>query len=326
MILIGRASPINPHPYDVVAGWIQEKYPEIAPHFHLCTLPYRLKDVAPYKLFVHWLQDPIDVTDPFKFLQAMELQFDCDAQQIPVLNRVEQHKNTGKIEAYKRLAKAGIRTPRIYSFKTPQEFMRALPTLPYPLILRDDVGHAGQFVFCRDEDELRAAPFETYYRPVLSEFIDVRGEDGRYRKFRCVVAGNHVVSHHVQISQTWETRGNNRIKDAETREEEIAYISNPDPFAEEMRLVAKALELDFLGIDYGIDKDGDLVVWEANQYPHLHFSKVDLIYRNFAMERTIAAMVLSYLERAGIEPPSKLVEQAGYGALPIDLPVTASNQ
>lgn len=312
MILIGRAKPVNPHPYDVVAGWIQEKFPEIAPHFHLCTLPFRLKESSPYNLFVHWLQDPIDVTDPFTFLQAMELQFDCDSQGIPVINRVDQHKNTAKIEAARRLTKAGLRTPRIFSFKTPQEFMRALPTLPYPLILRDDVGHAGQFVLCRNEDELRAAPFETYYRPVLSEYIDVRGDDGRFRKYRCVVAGHHVISHHVQISQTWETRGNNRIKDAETREQEIAYISQPDPFADEMREIARALELDFLGIDYGIDQDGELVVWEANQYPHLHFSKVDLIYRNFAMERTIAAMVLFYLEKAGIEAPEKLIDLASF--------------
>lgn len=311
-ILIARAEPTRPHPYDVVAEWIQSKYPDIAPRFHLCTLPYRPRESAPYRLLVHWLQDPIEVIAPFAFIQAMELQLFCDDQGIPVINRVDRHRNTGKAETSRRLSQAGIRTPRIFTFKTPQEFMRALPTLPYPLILREDIGHAGAFILCRDEDELRAAPFEQLYRPVLSEYIDVRGEDGRYRKYRCIIVGDQAVTHHLQVSATWETRGNQRIKDASTREEEIAYISNPEPFAEEMRGVAQALELEFLGIDYGIDPEGNVVVWEANQYPHLHFSTKDLIYRNFAMERTIAAMVLFYLEQAGVEPPEKLLSQAGY--------------
>ncbi|MBC8065866.1 MAG: hypothetical protein H7Y17_13620 [Chlorobia bacterium] len=311
-ILIGRAPPINPHPYDVVAQWIQEKYPDIAPRFHLCTFPFRLRESAPYKLFVQWVQDPIDVVNPMTFLQAMELQYDCNSQEIPIVNGVDRHRNTAKIQAHQRLSGAGIRTPRIHTFRNPKEFMQALPNLTYPLILREDVSHGKQFCLLNNEDDLRQAPFGNFYRPVLSEFIDVQSDDGRYRKYRSVVAGGRVISHHVQVSDSWETRGKQRIKDAATREEEIAYISNPDPFAKEMLEVAKALELEFAGIDYAIDRKGDLVVWEANQYPHLHFSTKDLIYRNFAMERTIAAMVLSYLELAGVEPPEKLVHQAGY--------------
>lgn len=325
-ILISRERTGDSHAYDVVAEWIKSKFPEIAHHFHLCYLPFLPRESAPYNLLVNWLQDPLEVTNPITFLQAMELQFACEGKQIPIINRADRHKNTGKLDAYQRLSKAGIYTPRIFSFKTPQEFMRALPTLPFPLILRDDVGHAGEFFFCQDEDELRRVPFEGFFRPVLSEFLDVQSPDGRFRKYRCVVAGDRVISHHVQISDNWETRGNHRIKDASTREEEIAYISLPDPQEEIMLNVSKALDLEFLGIDYGIDADGDVVIWEANQYPHLHFSKVDLIYRNFAMDRTIAAMVLMYLERANIKAPDKLIELAGYGALPMDLPVTASNQ
>ncbi|HQU19495.1 MAG TPA: hypothetical protein PLA92_10650 [Fimbriimonadaceae bacterium] len=55
-----------------------------------------------------------------------------------------------------------------------------------------------------------------------------------------------------------------------------------------------------------------MVVCEANLYPHIHFSKNDLVYRNFAMERTIAGMVRYYLEQAGIPAPARLIHQASY--------------
>lgn len=311
-ILIARERTLPTHPYDVVTSWIQEKCPDFAHRFHLASLPFLPPESSPYRLLVNWFQDPLDVVNPFTFLQALELEQACRSQQIPVVNAMSNHQNTGKIRAYSRLSKAGIYTPRIFHFKSPQEFMRALPTLPYPLILRDDIGHAGSFVLCQNEDQLREAPFHTFHRPILSEYVDVQSADRRYRKYRCIVVGNRVISHHLQTSETWETRGNQRIKDAQTREEEIAYILNPDPFEEIMLKVSQALELEFLGIDYGIDSDGDVVIWEANQFPHLHFSKVDLVYRNFAMDRTIAAMVQYYLERAGVEPPQKLKALSSY--------------
>jgi hypothetical protein len=301
LILVGRLPHVKPHAYDVVVDWIRSKHPDLGRHFVLGTLPCGLPQGI--KLLVQWIQDPLDVTDPFSFLHALELQSACDEKGIPIVNRVEAHKNTAKTAALERLTAVGIKTPRVF---------QGIEGIRFPVILREDVGHAGEFQLLNSLEEAKEAPFEKFYRPVLSEYWDVQSPDGLYRKYRCVVAGDRVVSHHLQISDTWLTRGSNRIKDLQTREEEIAYISQPDPFASTMLEVARALELDYVGIDYGLDAEGNAVIWEANQFPHLHFSKVDLIYRNFAMERTIAAMIAFYLEKAGLEVPQKLVEMAGY--------------
>jgi hypothetical protein len=311
-ILIGRTAPVEGHPYDVVAQWIRQKHPELAPLFHLCKLPFRLGADSPYSLLVQWIQDPLHVTDPFNYLYALELQSDFDAAGFPVVNRVERQANTGKLEARKRLCEAGVCTPKIRSFATKTDFLDSVRSLPLPLIVREDVGHGCEFHLVQSVKDAEAVTWEKFYRPVVSEYVDVQSPDGRYRKYRCFVIGDSVITHHLQTSESWLTRGSNRIKDLQTREEEIAYLSSPDPNEDIMRATGKALELEYLGIDYSVDASGNVIVWEANQYPHLHFSKVDLIYRNFGMERTIAAMVRYYISAAGLEPSERLIRQASY--------------
>jgi hypothetical protein len=161
-------------------------------------------------------------------------------------------------------------------------------------------------------EDVRNAPVENYVRPALSEFIDVRSPDGLYRKYRSIVVGDSTIAQHLQISESPVTRGAARLKTLETREEEIEFISKPDPHADLMQAVRRALDVDFGGIDYGFDQSGQLVIWEMNLYAHLPWSKYELTYRNFAVERCYAAMVRHYLQLAGEPIPDKLERQTAY--------------
>lgn len=68
----------------------------------------------------------------------------------------------------------------------------------------------------------------------------------------------------------------------------------------------RALELDFATFDYGYDREGAVVVWEANPYPHIQMSTKNLTYCNHAIHRTLAAVVKLYLTRAQLPVPAKL--------------------
>lgn len=305
-VLIAQSPPVAPHPYTVILSWIQQKHPELARHFDIALLPAKLN--AGSKAVVFWLSDPTEFFNPPLHDQALQLEAEATQLGLPIHNRPSCQANVGKLAAHGRLRAAGIFAPNI----APIEIGGEAPDLSYPFIVRDDVGHGGEFRLIEKPEDLRCLNREDFFRPVASEFVDVRSEDGRYRKFRAIVVGGSVVSHHLQTSNIWLTRGANRINDLQTREEEIEYVSNPDAFSDLMLRVSKALELEFLGIDYSIDREGRVVIWEANPFPHLHFSKAVLMYRNFAMERTIAAIVRESLLLAGVEPSRKLERQASF--------------
>ena len=157
------------------------------------------------------------------------------------------------------------------------------------------------------ERELRAIPLEQFRRPIAVKLVDVRTpEDGLFRKFRYVVAGRVGVPHHMQATQDWITRGDIRFHNETTRSQEESYISRPDPHHELFQRARRSLELDLVAFDYGFDRRGELIIWEANPYPHFHIPKGRLSYLAPAMHRTLAAVVHLYLDRAGMAIPQRL--------------------
>lgn len=311
-ILIARVPPVNPHPYDVVLDWLRRHHPQLGRFFDLCGLAFTIPEDSNYKVHTAWLQDPVDRLNPPAYAAELDLVRQCRERGIKVINPIDKHNNLSKIEADKRLAAAGIRTPKITKVETVEHLKDHLCSVAPPVVLRENRYHQGEFYLIENMEQAKAAPLELYDEPVLSEFLSVRSDDGLYRKFRCVVVGDQVISHHLQISDGWITHGKKRISNLQTREDELTYLNAPDPHEDVMCRACKALDLEYLAVDYGIAPDGEVVVWEANQYPHLHFSTKNLMYRNFAMDRTIAAIVLQYLQEAEIDPPKKLVQQASY--------------
>ena len=68
--------------------------------------------------------------------------------------------------------------------------------------------------------------------------------------------------------------------------------------------------LDLVAFDYSYDASGQLVVWEANEYPDLSFpAGADVEYTRPFVERSYAAIAAMYLRAAGSRIPSSLMSK-----------------
>lgn len=309
--------------YDPVLDWMKRRAPGIAAAFRaaLYPLPEQLAaggtawppDLAGVRVVVPWLQDPVQAWSRPTYAIAMDFAGHCDRLGIVTLNRVERLTNATKSVAPALIAAAGLRTPRTVAIADPAAFRRDLCGLAPPLVVREDWGHGMGFALADSAAEARAIPLERFARPVACERIDVRdARDGLFRKYRYFAAGAAGISQHLQVSADWITRGGTRLLDDATRAAELAYIAAPDPHHARFQAARAALKLDMVAFDYGYDRAGDVVVWEANPFPRLDFDQPGTRYRNLALHRTVAAMLKLYLDAAGLGVPELIARLTAY--------------
>lgn len=293
--------------YDVILDWIALNLPQERRRFDLRELPFALPPDSDHALLAPWLQDPVEDRCETTYRQILALEAQCDARGIPVVNRPERLANAIKDSGARRMAAAGLRTPRMLRIDDPAAFRRDFGGLDFPFFVRENRKHGRRMLRADDPDQARALPLEEFAAPVAIELIDLADpRDGLYRKYRYVVAGEFGVPHHLQMSQEWITRGRHRRIDAQSEAEELRYIGTPCPHHAAFQRAREALELDFVAFDYGLDASGEAVVWEANPYPLLQFSRTQLAYRNEAIHRTLAILVAHYYRRAGLALPARL--------------------
>lgn len=298
--------------YDVVLDWVALNLPGQREFFELQTLPWSLPKDHRQLLMIPWLQDPVEQWCPRTYEQALQLTRECDAKNVPVVNRPERLSRAGKFQGARLMAESGLRVPRVARIADPHEFRKDFLGFSFPLFVREDCGHGGKMVRADTPDEARAIPLRKFKEPVVIELIDLPdAHDGFYRKYRYVVAGDFGVPHHLQVSTDWITRGGNRVINETTRAQELAYIETPCPHHDAFQRARKALGLDFVAFDYSLDQNGMPVVWEANPYPFLQFSRKGLKYRNEAMHRTMAILVAFYFQSANLPLPQKLAQYLG---------------
>ena len=301
------------HFYDVVLRWVAENYPEFSPLFQIQSLPRVLPLESSIVLHIPWFQDPVQEWSRWRYREANRLAARCDARGIPIINRVDRLINASRSVGARLMQDAGIRTPRTARIEDIAAFRETLLGLRLPLFVRDDWGHGKRMVRADTIEEARSLPLDEIARPVASEIVDVQDRrDGLFRKYRYIAVGELGVTHHLIITKGWVTRGTVRVKNDQTRDEELAYIEQQDPHHEEFQRARKALGLDFVAFDYGYDQEGRMVAWEANPYPFIQISTDYLSYRNHAIHRTLAAMLRLYLHTGGIPVPEKLEREARY--------------
>lgn len=295
--------------YDVIVDWVAANLPRLSPLLDVRDLPVRIRDWSPYVLHVPWLQDPVQEWSPETYQIALDLAAECDSRGIPVINRVDRLLNASKSIASQLMREAGINVPRMAPVVDRREFERSLLGLRLPLFIREDWGHSRNIFRVDAPADLAAIPWSTFHRPLAVEVVDVSDpRDGLHRKYRYFAAGELGVSHHVQISQEWITRGENRVITPQTQADELAYIAAPDPRHEMLQRARRALGLDMVAFDYGLNRDGQMFVWEANPFPSFAFAARRLVYRNPAIHRTILAIMRMYLDTAGLPVPPAIDE------------------
>jgi len=154
-----------------------------------------------------------------------------------------------------------------------------LPGRMFPIILRPVDSHAGSGLEKLDDPAtidgyLDRHPGETFY---LSPFIDYSGADGRFRKLRVALVGGRPFIVHMAISNHWMVHYLNAGMDQDPgkRAEEAAMMASFDAGFAARHAAAfaglhAAFGLDYLALDCAEDRDGRLLVFEADTAMIVH--------------------------------------------------------
>jgi glutathione synthase/RimK-type ligase-like ATP-grasp enzyme len=303
-----------PNFYQLFLDWVARNYPHYESLFEFRLLPCPPLEFDNYALHLPWLQDPVENWSAQAYAQAYKLEISFEQHGIKVINPVSRLSHAGKHEGAQRIASAGLRTPRMARIADIGAFRRDRGGLEFPFFIREDWGHGGKIERIENDAQLARIDVDNYRRPIAVELIDAKGADGLYRKYRYFAIGDYGISYHLVVADNWITHRDDSIYNASTRAEELAYTACPDPNHELFQKAMRALELDYAAFDYGYDRAGHIVVWEANPYPFISRPRIGAVndYVIPAIHRTLATRLLFYLEQAGIAPPPELRLVATY--------------
>jgi glutathione synthase/RimK-type ligase-like ATP-grasp enzyme len=198
----------------------------------------------------------------------------------PVINDPRAVTRTGRIDNAERLAALpGVVTPRTLPVKrdilTGSEGMNWIADHRYvfPLLLRSPGYHTGRnFILVENSAGLTAAAAGLPGDELLViEYLDARGRDGSARKYRAMLIGGEIYPLHLAISQNWKVHyfTSDMADRADHREEELAFLSDMRGALGTKAMAGLAainteLGLDYAGIDFGLDRSGKLLLFEAN--------------------------------------------------------------
>jgi glutathione synthase/RimK-type ligase-like ATP-grasp enzyme len=171
----------------------------------------------------------------------------------------------------------------------------------FPLLLRSPGHHTGNhFTWVETPDELAAVRDALPGQELLViAYVDGRGADGMYRKYRVLFIGGKLYPLHLAISPNWKVHyfSADMAERPDHRAEEAAFLADMPaalgaPALAALERIAETLGLDYGGIDFGRDAAGNILLYESNATmavfpppPDEHFA-----YRRAPIERVIAAM------------------------------------
>lgn len=157
--------------------------------------------------------------------------------------------------------------------------------LDFPLIARPLDSHAGRDLervadsaaLQRYLDQVAAAEF------FIAPFIDYRGTDGLFRKFRIALVGGKAFAVHMAVSAHWMIHYVNAgmYEDAKKRQEEAQFMMHFDSFiarhGQALNLIVERMGLDYVCFDGAETQAGELLIFEIDHVMVVHaMDPVDL--------------------------------------------------
>jgi glutathione synthase/RimK-type ligase-like ATP-grasp enzyme len=181
----------------------------------------------------------------------------------------------------------------------------------FPLIIRPVDSHAGKDLDKLEDVDalvnyLQDMPNSEFY---ISRFVDYRGQDGLFRKYRIVLINGKPFVCHVGISEHWMIHYLNAgmAENSDKRAEEERFMTDFDSrfackHAEAFRAIYKQVGLDYLGIDCGETADGKLLIFEIDSCMIIHaIDPIDIFpYKQPQMNKVFSAfrqMLLNAAQR-----------------------------
>ena len=162
-----------------------------------------------------------------------------------------------------------------------------LPGDDFPLIVRPLGSHAGHDL----ERMASAADLHAYLSKVdagrfyIARFVDYRNEDGQYRKYRIALIDGSPYICHFAVSSHWMIHYLNAGMDesALKREEEARIMAHFDQqfarrHAQAFRAIDARMLMPYLGIDCAETREGELLVFEADNAMIVHAMDAEEMY------------------------------------------------
>jgi hypothetical protein len=172
----------------------------------------------------------------------------------------------------------------------------------FPIIIRPPGSHAGFGLAKIDDadglrDYLSERPEEELF---VSHYIDYASEDGRFRKFRLVVIDGKAFACHMAIADEWKVwyLNGDMAASIPNRIEEAAFMQFFDgEFASRHRgaltAMARAIGLDYFIVDCAETREGDLLIFEADNAAIVHDMDPPSVYpyKSAQMQKIFSAFV-----------------------------------
>jgi aromatic-L-amino-acid decarboxylase len=236
----------------------------------------------------------------------------------PVINRPQAVLASGRCEIAQRLSEL----PGVIAAKTltlSREVLSAADApdalthhgFTFPLLLRTPGFHQGEhFLRVESYDDLPASLAALPGRDLtVIQYLDARGRDGKMRKYRVMMIDGQLYPLHAAVSSHWKIHyfsaemadhPEHRAEDAEFLEN-MTGVLGPRALAA-LTAIQAVLGLDYGGIDFGLNEEGEVLLFEANAtmavIPPGPDSRWD--YRRPAVARICGAVDRMLMEKAGV--------------------------
>jgi glutathione synthase/RimK-type ligase-like ATP-grasp enzyme len=194
----------------------------------------------------------------------------------PAINAPARIVDTGRAAVTRRLAAIpNVVTPRTQRFARAALDAAALAAagFTYPVLLRSPGYHTGEhFTSVASADELADARDALPGDELLAiAYLDGRGDDGNYRKYRVLFIDGRLYALHLAIARDWKVHyfSSDMNDRPDHRAEEAAFLADmhgvlgPRAVAA-LERIRDTLALDYGGVDFGLDRAGNVLVYEAN--------------------------------------------------------------
>ncbi len=184
--------------------------------------------------------------------------------------------------------------------------------LPGPVFVRLVNEHDGNLTgLIEDQAELDEAVARMLLfgippeRLVVVQYIETADEEGLYRKYSAFRMGERVFPRHQIFGWSWVLKIPT-LREEEHIEEEWRYL-RAFPHELELRRIFDDARVDYGRIDYSLDRDGQIQVWEINTNPIVMFRPQDYVEAHLPAQKFFLATVLPALEAlalSGVEEQS----------------------
>jgi hypothetical protein len=223
--------------------------------------------------------------------------------QTKTINDPDRVLATGRAETAHRLnGIPGVLVPRTEAFARSglTSDQLAARGWTFPLLLRAPGYQAGRYFERVDgpadfAGALARIPGERLFG---IDFVDTRDADGCVRKYRVLFIGGRLFPVHLAISSAWKVHyfSADMGERADHREEEGRFLADPRGVlgaqaTTALEAIGAVLDLDYGGIDFGLDATGRVVVFEANATMAVYPPAGEVYaYRRPAYDAVIAAV------------------------------------